>query len=148
MPQIVPRAAFHGSHFQNFGPRAQNSSSSVRPYRRAPSVPKFCPNTGRKRAAPAGMCESAPVLDPTDLAQRRLESLLGLSPTEASRAVAEVLDCFDLTVDDYIARCHAALQRAGVDNEAVYSRIADDLRRLRFRAAPLTARQIRRRIYG
>lgn len=81
-------------------------------------------------------------------AQRRLEHVLGLSPERAARAVAEVLDSCDLDVDGYIAQRHAELQREGLPNAEIYEHIASELPALRFRPAALTARQIRRRIYG
>ena len=86
--------------------------------------------------------------DPIDLAEHRLKALLGLTPEAAKRAVSEVLDCFDMSIDEHVVRHHAALHAQGFDNEAIYERIAADIQRLRFLAPRLTARQIRRRIYG
>lgn len=81
-------------------------------------------------------------------AERRLEHVLGLSPERAARAVDEVLDSLSLDVDGYIAERHAELQREGVANPEIYERIARELGQLRFKAPALSARQIRRRIYG
>lgn len=83
-----------------------------------------------------------------DQAVRRLELVLGLSPHAAARALAEVLDCFDAAVDEHIRTRHAELQRAGHSNDRIYAQIADELAVLRFKAPALSARQIRRRIYG
>jgi hypothetical protein len=80
--------------------------------------------------------------------QARLQSVLGLSRTQASRAVDEVLDSLGLEVDEFIARRHAELQAQGENNSEIFERIADELRALRFKAPELSARQIRRRIYG
>jgi Flp pilus assembly CpaF family ATPase len=80
--------------------------------------------------------------------QRRLESVLGLSRAQASRAVDEVLDSLGLEVDEYIARRHAELQAQGESNNDIFERIARELASLRFKAPALSARQIRRRIYG
>lgn len=80
--------------------------------------------------------------------RQRLQSLLGLSPAQASRAVDEVLDSLALEVDEYIAARHGELRAAGASNEEIFNRIADELRVLRFKAPKLSARQIRRRIYG
>jgi hypothetical protein len=80
--------------------------------------------------------------------ERRLQHVLGLSPERAARAVAEVLDALDCDVDSYIAQRHAELQRQGVPNPEIYERIASELSAQRFKAPPLSARQIRRRIYG
>jgi len=87
---------------------------------------------------------SGPVSD----VQQRLQSLLGLSRTQATRAVAEVLDSLGLEVDEYIARRHGELQAQGESNSQIFERIAEELRLLRFKAPQLSARQIRRRIYG
>ena len=81
-------------------------------------------------------------------AERRLEHVLGLSPERAARAVDEVLDSLSLDVDGYIAERHAELQREGVANPEIYQRISEELAQLRFKAPALSARQIRRRIYG
>jgi hypothetical protein len=80
--------------------------------------------------------------------QARLQSVVGLSRTQASRAVDEVLDSLALEVDEFIARRHAELQAQGESNNAIFERIAVELRALRFKAPELSARQIRRRIYG
>jgi hypothetical protein len=80
--------------------------------------------------------------------ERRLQHVLGLSPERAARAVAEVLDALDVDVDTFIAERHAELQREGLANPEIYERIAAELSGMRFKAEPLTARQIRRRIYG
>lgn len=81
-------------------------------------------------------------------AQQRLQHVLGLSPELAARAVAETLDSLRLEVDEYIAVRHSELQLLGVSNSEIYERIAAELPHLRFRAPALSARQIRRRIYG
>lgn len=80
--------------------------------------------------------------------QQRLQSVLGLSRTQASRAVDEVLDSLALEVDEFIARRHGELQAQGASNVEIFERIAEELRALRFKAPELSARQIRRRIYG
>jgi len=80
--------------------------------------------------------------------QQRLQSVLGMSRTQATRAVDEVLDSLALEVDEYIARRHRELQAAGENNSEIFERIAEELRVLRFKAPELSARQIRRRIYG
>ena len=81
-------------------------------------------------------------------AEHRLMHVLGLSAEQATRAVAEVLDSLDCDVDTYIVQRHSELQHEGVPNMEIYERIAVELTELRFKAKALTARQIRRRIYG
>ncbi len=80
--------------------------------------------------------------------QQRLQSVLGLSQAQATRVLDEVLDSLGLEVDEYIARRHGELQVEGASNNEIFERIAEELRALRFKAPELSARQIRRRIYG
>jgi hypothetical protein len=88
------------------------------------------------------------VTHPLDLARERLERLLGLDPARAQRAVAETIDCLGWQVDEFIADRHRELQALGARNEAIYETIAREIPTLRFAAPRLSARQIRRRIYG
>ena len=88
------------------------------------------------------------VTHPLDLARDRLERLLGLDPARAQRAVAETIDCLGWQVDEFIAERHRELQALGARNEAIYETIAREIPTLRFAAPKLSARQIRRRIYG
>ena len=83
-----------------------------------------------------------------DHAAQRLQVVLGLSPHAAARVLEEVLDCFDQDVDQHIQRRHAELQRAGLGNEAIFAQVKSEIEALRFKAPPLSVRQIRRRIYG
>jgi hypothetical protein len=71
-----------------------------------------------------------------------------LSPEEARRVVAEVLGFLSETPEEFVRRRHRALQSEGFSNPAIYARVAAELSVLRFRAPSLTARQIRRMIYG
>lgn len=90
-----------------------------------------------------------PFVNPLVLdAQHRLQHLLGLSREQAERAVAETIDSLRWPLDDYIAARHAELRAQGIPNDEIYERIAAELPTLRFSAPKLSARQIRRRIYG
>jgi hypothetical protein len=80
--------------------------------------------------------------------ERRLSEVLGLSPERAARALSEVLDALRFDLDEYIQQRHAQLRAEGMPNTQIYERIAAELGSLRFRAGALSARQIRRRIYG
>jgi hypothetical protein len=71
-----------------------------------------------------------------------------LSVPEATRLVNEVLGFLAETPEAFIRRRHLALQAQGLANDAIFARLGAELERLRFRAPPLTARQIRRIIYG
>jgi hypothetical protein len=71
-----------------------------------------------------------------------------LTAPEAARVVGEVLGFLAETPEAFIRRRHIALQSQGIANEAIFTQLAAELERLRFRAPPLTTRQIRRIIYG
>lgn len=86
--------------------------------------------------------------DVLEQAARRLSLLLGLSREQAERVLLEVFDALSFDVDAYILARHAELQTQGVTNPEIYERIAAELPLLRFKAKPISARQIRRRIYG
>lgn len=86
--------------------------------------------------------------DPVRQAQLRLVTLLGLSEQDARRAVAEVLDSFSTSVDEYIQARHSELQAHGAVGREIYESIAQELPLLRFPGPELTARQVRRRVYG
>ena len=88
------------------------------------------------------------VAHPLDLARERLERLLGLDPARASRAVSETIDCLGQGVDEFIADRHRELRAQGARNEVIYETSAREIPTLRFAAPKLSARQIRRRIYG
>ena len=107
-----------------------------------------CPIPGRKLDQGFRGCQIGPVSIRVDDVQQRLQSVLGLSRAQAARAVDEVLDSLGLEVDEFIARRHSELQAQGENNTEIFDRIAEELRALRFKAPELSARQIRRRIYG
>jgi hypothetical protein len=71
-----------------------------------------------------------------------------LSRPEATRLIDEVLSFLDELPEQFIRRRHRALQDEGRPNDEIFQRIAAELARWRFRAPALTARQIRRIIYG
>ena len=89
----------------------------------------------------------------SDLAD--LEELVGylarttrLTAPEAARVVNEVLTFLAETPETFIRRRHHALQAEGLSNPEIFARLAAEIERWRFRAPRLTARQIRRMIYG
>jgi len=71
-----------------------------------------------------------------------------LGPTAATRLVAEVLAYFSESVEEFVTRRHRELQAEDLRNDAIFSCIAEELQGRRFAAPPMTARQIRRLIYG
>ena len=78
----------------------------------------------------------------------RLVATVGLSHAQATRAVLEVFDAIDETPDDFIARRHDELQRQGLTNREIYTRLMRELDTWRFTSPSYTERQIRRRVYG
>ncbi len=82
-----------------------------------------------------------------EVARNRLRGVFGFSEEQASRLVAEVFDCIQSGVDEFIVGRHEELKREGLGNDAIYERIALELKEERFVAPAHTARQIRRRIY-
>ena len=71
-----------------------------------------------------------------------------LSNGEAVRVVDEVLSYLSESVEDFVRRRHRALQGEGLANAAIFARIGAEIALLRFRANPLSERQIRRIVYG
>jgi hypothetical protein len=71
-----------------------------------------------------------------------------LAPEEAHRVAQEVIGYLQETPDAYVRRRHRVLQGEGLSNAAIYARLGVELSGWRFRAPALSARQIRRMIYG
>ena len=71
----------------------------------------------------------------------------GLSERELDRLLDEIREYFSESVEQFVTRRHTELQ-GELKNDAIFDRIADELRLRRFAAPPLTHRQIRRLIYG
>jgi hypothetical protein len=77
-----------------------------------------------------------------------LERTTRMNPTEARRLVAEVVTYFSDTIERFVRRRHQELQVEQYKNDEIFERIAAELCVRRFAAPPLSARQIRRLIYG
>jgi hypothetical protein len=71
-----------------------------------------------------------------------------LTRPEAARLVDEVLAFLNERPEEFVCRRHRALQKEGLSNGAIFSRLPAELARLRFRAPAYTERQLRRIIYG
>ena len=71
-----------------------------------------------------------------------------LDPAGADKVIAEVLACLSETVDTFVQRRHAELQREGLRNDQIFTRLHEEVAQRRFAAPPLTDRQLRRLIYG
>ncbi|MBB5790917.1 hypothetical protein [Jiangella mangrovi] len=72
----------------------------------------------------------------------------GLSSGEARRVVADVAAYFSEDVDEYVKRRHQELQLRGAKNDEIFERIRAELTHRPVRAPDLTARQLRRIVYG
>ncbi len=82
-----------------------------------------------------------------DLVQH-LTRTTGLPPGVAARVLADVLAYFDEDVADFVRRRHRELQRRSHTNDRIFELIAAELAQRRFAAPELTARQLRRLVYG
>ncbi|TWP36097.1 HU family DNA-binding protein [Leekyejoonella antrihumi] len=82
-----------------------------------------------------------------DLVQRIADST-GLSLPEASRVVDDVLTWHREPVADYVRRRHLHLKTYGMRNAAIFEQIAAELAERTVAAPPLSARQLRRIVYG
>ncbi len=71
-----------------------------------------------------------------------------LSASEASRVVAEIVGYFAESVPEYVRRRHGELKHRGLTNDQIFAAVGDELSNRRFAALPLTARQLRRIVYG
>jgi hypothetical protein len=78
----------------------------------------------------------------------RLVRSTTLDEPQARRVAEDVTSWFSETVEELVQRRHRELQRQGLANEQIFARIADEVEAWRFRAAPLSARQLRRIVYG
>jgi hypothetical protein len=71
-----------------------------------------------------------------------------LDPGEASRVVADVLGYFGEPLQDFVRRRHAELQARGLRNDRIFALLGQELTARRVAPPPLTARQLRRIVYG
>jgi hypothetical protein len=108
-----------------------------------------CPIPGRKLAfeAPARQYRRVPADAHDDLVAHLVRST-PLSASEASRVVAEVVGYFGEPVPDYVRRRHAELKRRGLTNDLIFAELEVELATRRFAPPPLSARQLRRMVYG
>jgi len=83
---------------------------------------------------------------PQDLA-RYLAASTGLPQATALRVVADVATYFNETIDEFVRRRHAELQRRQRTNDEIWPLIATELGQRRFAAPGLSQRQLRRIVY-
>lgn len=71
-----------------------------------------------------------------------------LSAGEAERVVAEVLGYFAESTEHFVRRRHGELQRRGMTNDRIFERVGAELAARRVAPPALSARQLRRIVYG
>ena len=71
-----------------------------------------------------------------------------LSAGEAARVVDEVVEYFAESVPDFVRRRHTELKRIGQTNDQIFTALEAELVARRFAPPPLSARQLRRIVYG
>lgn len=71
-----------------------------------------------------------------------------LDPGEAARVVEEVASYFGESIEAFVRRRHRELQAGGLTNPSIFERIAGELAVRRVSAPRLSARQLRRVVYG
>lgn len=71
-----------------------------------------------------------------------------LSGNEATRVVAEVLSYFAEPVDVFVRRRHRELQTRGLHNDQIFAALGAELATRRVAPPALSARQLRRIVYG
>ena len=84
---------------------------------------------------------------PQDLA-RYLAASTGLPQSTAIRVIADVTTYFSETIEEFVRRRHAELQRTQRKNDEIWPVIAAELSQRRFAAPGLSERQLRRLVYG
>lgn len=71
-----------------------------------------------------------------------------LGPGEAARVVADVLAYFGESAEEFVRRRHAELKARGLTNDHIFERVAAELPGRRVAPPELSARQLRRIVYG
>lgn len=84
---------------------------------------------------------------PQDLV-RYLAASTGLPQATAVRVIADVVTYFNETIEDFVRRRHAELQQRQRKNDEIWSEIAAEIDQRRFAVTGLSARQLRRMVYG
>ena len=75
-------------------------------------------------------------------------AISALDRASAERLVREVTAFFDQSVESYVQERHRTLKQTGLKNDEIYALVSCELKHHRFRAPELSARQLRRLIYG
>jgi hypothetical protein len=97
----------------------------------------------------AGRAPSEPTTDHAhaDLL-KHLSRSTGLPVGVTARVLDDVLAWFGETTEEFVRRRHRELQRRGLTNDAIFTRIAAELPHHRVVPGALSMRQLRRLVYG
>lgn len=79
---------------------------------------------------------------------RYLAASTGLPQATAVRVIADVASYFNETAEQFVRRRHAELRRHQHKNDEIWPLVAAELGQRRFAAPQLSARQLRRIVYG
>lgn len=85
---------------------------------------------------------------PVDELAEQVSRTTGLPTDDARRVVADVLAYFTETTEEYVRRRHRELQTYGARNDEIFARLGTELRQWPVRSPDLSARQLRRIVYG
>jgi hypothetical protein len=91
---------------------------------------------------------SEAAVEPVEELAEQVSRTTGLSPDVARRVVADVLAYFTETTEEYVRRRHRELQTYGARNDEIFARLGTELRHWPVRSPELSARQLRRIVYG
>ena len=113
---------------------------------------RTCPISGRSLALRPISLHSGLVTseaaDPSEELVDQVSRTTGLTPDDARRVVADVLAYFTETTEQYVRRRHRELQTYGARNDEIFARLGTELRHWPVRSPDLSARQLRRIVYG
>lgn len=112
-------------------------------------MPTLCPKSGKELASSAFWGQYLPVpAGPYDDLVDHLTRSTPLSTSEAERVVAEVVGYFGEAVPEFVRRRHLELRNRGLTNDRIFAALLAEVRRRPFAAPDLSARQVRRIVYG
>ena len=83
-----------------------------------------------------------------DALVQNLQSATGLDEAVLRKIIQEIRDWYDEDLQAWTLRRHRELQRQGVANREIFSRLSEEARQILIRPRPPSERQIRRMIYG
>ncbi|GAB2607119.1 hypothetical protein GCM10027269_73880 [Kribbella endophytica] len=111
-------------------------------------MPDFGQILGFRLPSPQSCRVMSEVTQPSDELVDQVSRTTGLTTEDSRRVVADVLAYFTETTEEYVRRRHRELQTYGARNDEIFARLGDELRHWPVRSPELSARQLRRIVYG